>query len=67
MIRYKPHIKLNSAKQSEKAISMKFVYGFADKENEKSQPEPDYTKMACVSPIACPIQFGSYPELYILF
>lgn len=44
MIRYKPHIKLNSRKQSEKTISMKFVYGF-DSEQDISTKEPNYSKM----------------------
>jgi Subtilase family len=46
MIKYKPHIKMNSKKQSEKAISMKFVYGFPEVEEGNSLEEPDYTKMA---------------------
>jgi len=45
MIRYKPHIKLNSEKQSEIPTAMKFVYGFPDKEEDNPLEEPDYSKM----------------------
>jgi hypothetical protein len=46
MIRYKPHVKFNSGKQSEKTISMKFVYGFPDKEEDNPHEEPNYAKLA---------------------
>lgn len=38
----KPHIKFNSAKQKEQAVTMSFNYGFGKKDEEEALNEPDY-------------------------
>lgn len=40
----KPHLKLNSARQKEKSVSMSFNYGFSG-DNDETQEEPNYLPM----------------------
>src|SRR5690348_6708469 len=42
----KPHIKLDSVKQAENSIPLKFNYGFPDDEEEEENETPNYYRMA---------------------